>query len=97
MVERTRASLLCAQRHTICDPQSGKGDRVTRWGRLTFYVTDVDARWTLSARNLRTSSPLSFSQLGGQRVHRPKFRKPSEPRVGTCLARLGLSIVMYCI
>ena len=23
-----------------------QGDRVTRWGRLIFYVTDVDALWT---------------------------------------------------
>jgi catechol 2,3-dioxygenase-like lactoylglutathione lyase family enzyme len=22
-----------------------RGDRVTRWGRLIFYVTDVDALW----------------------------------------------------
>src|SRR5437660_515237 len=24
-----------------------QGDRVTLWGRLIFYVTDVDALWTL--------------------------------------------------
>ncbi len=24
-----------------------QGDRVTRWGRLIFYVTDVDALWNL--------------------------------------------------
>ena len=35
-----------------------QGDRVTRWGRLIFYVTDVDALWThLNARGFDPEIP----------------------------------------
>ena len=46
-VERTQGSLHCVQE----TPQSAilnleQGDSIPGWGRLIFYVTDVDALWT---------------------------------------------------
>jgi hypothetical protein len=39
-----------------------QGDRVTRWGRLIFYVTDVDALWNhLKARALDPEIPRDAS------------------------------------
>ena len=38
-------SSLRARNGAICDPQSGAGEAVPQWGRLMFYVTDVDAFW----------------------------------------------------
>jgi len=39
-----------------------QGDTVTRWGRLIFYVTDVDALWTqLNERGLDPEIPQDAS------------------------------------
>jgi uncharacterized glyoxalase superfamily protein PhnB len=47
MVERTRVSLHCAQKtHNLRSSIWNRGDTVTRWGRLVFHVTNVDALWT---------------------------------------------------
>src|SRR5713226_685354 len=40
-------SSLCAQDAQSAILNLEQGNRVTRWGRLIFYVTDVDARYGL--------------------------------------------------
>ncbi len=46
MVARTRVFLHCAQKMpNLRSFNLEQGDRVTHWGRLIFYVMDVDALW----------------------------------------------------
>ncbi len=48
-----------------------QGDRVTRWGRLIFYVTDVDALWThLNERGFDPGIPQDAS-WGERYFHMP--------------------------
>jgi len=48
-----------------------QGDRVTRWGRLIFYVTDVDALWThLKERGFAPEVPRDAS-WGERYFHMP--------------------------
>jgi catechol 2,3-dioxygenase-like lactoylglutathione lyase family enzyme len=48
-----------------------QGDRVTRWGRLIFYVTDVDALWThLTERGFHPEIPQDAS-WGERYFHMP--------------------------
>ena len=48
-----------------------RGDRVTRWGRLIFYVTDVDALWTrLNERGFDPEIPQDAS-WGERYFHMP--------------------------
>jgi catechol 2,3-dioxygenase-like lactoylglutathione lyase family enzyme len=43
--EDTGFSSLCAKDAQSAILNLEQGDRVTHWGRLIFYVTDVDALW----------------------------------------------------
>jgi catechol 2,3-dioxygenase-like lactoylglutathione lyase family enzyme len=48
-----------------------RGDRVTRWGRLIFYVTDVDALWNhLKERGFDPEIPRDAS-WGERYFHMP--------------------------
>ena len=54
-----------------------QGESVTRWGRLIFYVADVDACWTyLRERDF---------------IRRVRETPPGENAISTCPTRMGTS------
>ena len=71
-MERARVSLHCAQKtaqSAILNLE--QGDTVTRWGRLVFHVTNVDALWThLNERGFDPEIPQDAS-WGERYFHMP--------------------------
>jgi catechol 2,3-dioxygenase-like lactoylglutathione lyase family enzyme len=64
-------SSLCAKDARSAILNLEQGDRVTRWGRLIFYVTDVNAFWThLKERGFNPEIPRDAS-WGERYFHMP--------------------------
>jgi catechol 2,3-dioxygenase-like lactoylglutathione lyase family enzyme len=64
-------SSLCAKDARSAILNLEEGDRVTHWGRLIFYVTDVDAFWThLKERGFNPEIPRDAS-WGERYFHMP--------------------------
>jgi catechol 2,3-dioxygenase-like lactoylglutathione lyase family enzyme len=66
-----------------------QGDRVTCWGRLIFYVTDVDALWTPERKRIRSGNPTR--RLLGRTLF--PYARSGRPRVVVCAPALAVFLI----